>query len=338
MLTIEYWNDSNDLDIRYSNGFRQIFYLDAIMSHPEYPMDEEGTEDAEGLFNATWHKWRKTYHIHFIAPEYVVDAMQTLPYHDNVFIDGLKVKDISVNVGWDGLYGVVDMSFVTDEFIRGTCCYKMKLTLALQTYSPIPGGECYSPNLDPVISGVLSTSDIFTDPMSNGVSHGDRYMVVTAIDVFDATVQGAVYEWVIDKWVEDVASEGYGVYVPGVGNMYYDGTWWNAYPYIAMIDQSGVDTYHITGFALPETWVTVQYSPDDITWTDASDPIWSDAFNTMGLTVNVTEGDYYWRITSHTWSCTYDPLNEKYKESGFWLINDAGDYFTQNAANDKWYR
>ena len=336
MLTIEYWDNRNNLDILYSEGFRQVFYVDAILTHPEYPLEEEGTEDVEGLFNATWRKWRKTYHIDFICAEYIVDALMTLPMHDNIYIDGLPISEIAIQVDWEGVWAKVDLSFVTDEVIRGTCCQNM--SLVMQT-SPMSGGECYEPNLEPVIMGLGFTDAVYTDPLNNGVAHGDRYLFVSAINVFDATVQGAVYEFVVNAWVEDPAVEGYGVYVNGVGNMYFDGVWWNAYPYIRMIDQTGVDEYHITGFALPETWVTVQYSVDNVNWVDAADPVWSGAFNTLGLTVSVTEGDYYWRIESETWSCPYDPLNVKFKSSGFWLINDGGDYFLQNGTStDKWYR
>jgi len=344
MLTIEYWDEKGNgdslytnLDILYGSGFRQVLYLDAILTHPEYPLDEEGTEDAEGVFNATWLKWRKTYHVDFICAEYLVDAIMTLPMHNNVYIDGMPVKEITVEVNWEGNWAVVDLSFVTDEVIRGNCCNN--LILVNYNNTRIPGGECFEPTLDPVLSGLGYNSGQWLDPLNNGIAHGDRYMFITILNIFDATVQGKVYEFVINQWVEDVAVEGDGVYVGGVGNMYFDGVWWNAYPYIAMINQTGTDEYHITGFALPETWVTVQYSVDNVNWVDAAVPVWSGAFNTLGLTVSVTEGDYYWRIESWTWSCPYDPLNVKYKESGFWLINDGGDFFLQNSTStDKWYR
>ncbi len=337
MLKIEFWDDKNILDIRYTDGFKQFLYLDAILSHPEYPLDEEGKQDVEGIFNAEWQRWRKTFHFDFVAPEYLVDAITTMAIHDNVYIDGLKVKDITVDVNWQGAWAVVDVGFVTDEVIRGTCC--TNLTLVGQTMKIPPEGGCYEPTKDPVLGGFGVTDARWYDPLNNGVGQGDRWLLITAINIFNATVQGAIYEYTLAGWVEDPSTEGDGVYVTGFGNMFYDGIWWNGYPYIAMIDQTGVNTYHITGYALPETWVQVQYSLDNLNWLDAGSPVYSDSFNLMGLDVNVTTGDYYWRIDSWTWSCPYDPLNVKYKESGYWLINDAGDYFLQNGTStDKWYR
>lgn len=338
MILIEYWNSKDIIGMLYQQQFKQKLYLDTKLSHPDYPIEEEGAEDSSGLFVPEFIKWMKQYVFEAIVPEYVVDAMMTLSIHDNVYIDGTRVYDFSVeDISWIGHFAKISASFHTGGVIRSRCC--SNFMLAPQN-SPVPGGQCYEPTQPPVIDAIWDTDDIFLNPLLNSVSHGDRYLVISEIDVFEAHILGSVYEWVVNEWVEQEYVQGDGVVIDdGSIPMYFDGVWWQAYCYITMVNQSGLDQYHVTGFAIPNTFVYVQYSDDGgITWNNVTEVESADRFNSTGIYVNVPEGDYTWRISASTWSCEYDPINDIYKESGFWLINDSGDYFTQNAAGDKWYR
>ena len=336
MIKIEYRSarDINDINYEDVKQFRQKMFLDSVMSEPIYTLDEDGVEDSNGIFNAEFQRWDKKYHFDAVVPEYVVDAMMSMMIHTHVYIDDNRVEDIEVDIKWHGRFAKVDITFTLHKVIKGSCCDNMQL--GMQT-SPLGGGQCYEPNLAPIDEIVSYTSAKYTDPFNNGVSQGIRFLVYTEADAYDASFKGSIFEFTVTGWQEMDNTLSDGVFCALDGdNLYFDGVWWRKYPFIWMVDQAGVDTYHITGYAVPETWVYVSY--DDGGGYVSLDPIWAATFNTNGYTVNIPEGDYTWKIDNNTFSCTYNAGNDLYKESGFWLINDGGDYFTQNASNDKWYR
>ena len=142
-LKIEYTNTYDFLErILYQKGFRQILYLDADVKKPEYPIEEEGVENGEKEFNPTFLKWQKRYQFEVYAPEFLVDALTTLPLHDNVWItfqndESNLITDIDVDVDWEdlgetekthGCFAKVTVSFAVDYILVTACGENMTTT------------------------------------------------------------------------------------------------------------------------------------------------------------------------------------------------------------------
>lgn len=89
-LIVDYYH-TNDVDtIDYTNGSNDQFVnkliIDTKLSKPEYPYEEEGVEDGNGNFIATFQRVFKKYRFTFYAPEYITDAVSLIPLHSNITV------------------------------------------------------------------------------------------------------------------------------------------------------------------------------------------------------------------------------------------------------------
>lgn len=127
------WSNSCNLDsIYYVGGFSNLIYLDTELCAPDYEEDLEEKEDYNGNVYPVYQKTTKIYKFELMAPEYLVDALKLLPFHDSVtvsYTDGTfngSAKNIKVDVEWDSdtnnCLAKVTVSFTGSVVKKGTCC------------------------------------------------------------------------------------------------------------------------------------------------------------------------------------------------------------------------
>lgn len=89
MIIIDYYHSSDIGTIHYNNSGDQYtnkLIVDTKLNRPEYEYEEEGIEDGDVNFIPTFQRLVKKYKFIFYAPEYVVDAVSLIPFHDSITI------------------------------------------------------------------------------------------------------------------------------------------------------------------------------------------------------------------------------------------------------------
>jgi hypothetical protein len=133
------YSDSADVDtIDYTNGdysqFENKLIVPTVLQRPEWIIEEEGTEDGEGNFLATFQRLVKRYKFIFYAPEYILDALMLVPMCDTVTVvsengetqeETLTVEDntFKVTPEWTDTKGFakVTCEFDVDAVIKTNC-------------------------------------------------------------------------------------------------------------------------------------------------------------------------------------------------------------------------
>lgn len=305
-MKIEYYNDCDAIDLLYQTGFRQVLHIDACLSEPTYVFDED--------------KWKKVYHFDVVAPEFMLDTLHTLPLHDYILIDGVRVYDVSVSYTWMGRFAHVDITFSCGYYLRGD-----NLNIA-PLYTSAPPGTCFEPGIE--IRGVVSEEGTDDGIWLLYTESGSGYYI------------GELYGYFYGQRTTVPISEGEGVYDVSTDEYYfYDGIRFHKYPWITLVEQVGMSSYRVWGFAFPETFVYTYYRQvGTVDWTSVS-PIGAATFMEDGITVNtVVANDYEWKIESKHHSCEYGTTDPHTHWTGYILINDIGHYITQNADGDRLYR
>jgi len=107
---ITYYSDMDIDGIDYTNGAKAQYQNKIIMDNklfkPKYITEEEGTEDGEGNFLATFKRRVKNYKLLFYAPEYIADAISLIPLHEHISIT------TEVNESFEEELAVIEDSFV----------------------------------------------------------------------------------------------------------------------------------------------------------------------------------------------------------------------------------
>ncbi|MGL5979853.1 MAG: hypothetical protein ACRCZY_03060, partial [Phocaeicola sp.] len=122
------WGDANNLyyeggHIDYSDGFKNVVYLNADIGKPDYKFDEEG-EDRDGFFFPEKQMSEKIYNFTFVAPEYLCDAMRTIRMSDSISIVYEDVQytcdKFQMTVKWQtqGNLAAVECEFQTNTVIK----------------------------------------------------------------------------------------------------------------------------------------------------------------------------------------------------------------------------
>lgn len=120
-------------NVYYQTGFVQWIYLDAELSKPDFIDETEEDIDEEGNTLLTFQKLSKRYRLTAFVPEYIVNALKTLPMHDAVglqYTDGtvsMDMKNIKVESEFDddfnGCMATVAITFESDNVIvKSGCC------------------------------------------------------------------------------------------------------------------------------------------------------------------------------------------------------------------------
>lgn len=133
-IEIVYCNCSPVDNILYGEyGYKNRLYLEADIGTPQYKTEEQGFEDGNGVFYATFQKHIKTYGVTIQAPEFITDALSILQMHDQIYItpqtgNQARIKDFTADVKWQeaGNVAEVAMQFRETVIIKGKCCLKPK--------------------------------------------------------------------------------------------------------------------------------------------------------------------------------------------------------------------
>jgi hypothetical protein len=102
---LDYTSNKNIGTLIYEQNFRQSILLPTEAGKPKYEYKEEGEEDGKGGFFQTMKRIEKTYHLEFFAPEYLTDALCTLPLHTNAVLFSNY-----------GIFAVNDMKFEVKDW------------------------------------------------------------------------------------------------------------------------------------------------------------------------------------------------------------------------------
>ena len=132
-LKFEYWNTCDLGKIYYQDGMKFKFYLDADILEPYHEDIEDGQEDGEGRFIATYRRQVKRYRIRTgLLPDYLIDAIQRMKLHDNVELtfktgEVEKIHNIEVDVEWQFermlWQGIMNMTFdIAESVTLSACC------------------------------------------------------------------------------------------------------------------------------------------------------------------------------------------------------------------------
>lgn len=174
---IEYWStcDIADVYFRGAKQYKNIVYLDLDIGKPNYPYNEEGTQDAEGNFKEDYKRLDKQYFIQGVFPEYFLDAITQLPLYTGTTgtveitthrgITG-DVDTIAVNPEWQDDYGVwakTDILFVTEYIFKANCCDSEE-----QLFS-----KCIRQSL-PVVATVVENSSDYNNFEYTSASDGSK--------------------------------------------------------------------------------------------------------------------------------------------------------------------
>lgn len=123
--------DESDLDpIKYvDTNFKQVVYLDSIISNSETEVVEEGDEDENGKFTATYQRLTVNHRLEAYVPDFLKIALTSMQMHSNVtlmsptqaregVIDRVVVSSVTdPNVQ----YNTVTMQLVENSLVKNSC-------------------------------------------------------------------------------------------------------------------------------------------------------------------------------------------------------------------------
>lgn len=162
---LEWYNTCDLTDIVYGRvqgcQFKNRLYLpDAVLTRPTYPFKEEGEEDGNQNFNATFQKWQKIVSLFgYKLPEFIVDALTAIRLHDTIkYYYPLRQKQITIDsavtiksVDYDVQYVINDCfanvelkMTLNDQFVDETCCHNLE-TGCKSCSKTIPGLNIQDP-------------------------------------------------------------------------------------------------------------------------------------------------------------------------------------------------
>lgn len=313
-VLIEYSNSTDLGDIVYHNTFENRVYLDADVSKPEYELIEEGEDNGDGEFTATFQKWQKKYTIEFYAQEFLVDALTLMALHDQITItlkngEASNVKDIEIDPKWDSdieCWALVTIKFATEYVVKRGCDenFDYGCPEAVVTCDSEYDADDGAGGQDEWESTPNSNEKAF---FYEGLEAGDSVYTGSPLGFY----QGINGEWVLIAMengqvgiVEDLVTAGTCVYLIKSGTNFY------RIPYIrAATDQGGGDV-KISAYAvgMENTFYQVQYENLGV-WTDLGDPQLASAFEN-GFVVSPGAGNWDFRIKWYTHSCDFGYSNE----------------------------
>ncbi len=292
-LSISYWNSSDVGGMLYHNhAYKNRMYFDTTPALFEETVTEEGQEDADKNFVATFRKTQRVYKCDLVCTPEMIEALYFIQQHDHIEIklkneEKQLVKDFAVtNDGWEFGGHVCRCTFqFTTQYIRSTASadnFKLNFTA----------------NLSPCIDLITSTSPTFINPSGSGVADGSRYIVT------DPTLTDDIYQYTGGAWVaQNEALIGNIVYVShDLHNYYFDGAKWRQYPQITSASVAGFIAT-IKGWSLPGTFVQLQEYVGG-SWGNVGVVATAPTFQSIGIKYTTTAGAHTFRV--HAYSHGYD--------------------------------
>ena len=135
-IKLEWWNSCDLARIYYAGGFKNRVFLDADIGEPEYLIDFEGSNNGAGVFIEDYSVLQKVYQFKTYVPQYLLDAFQLIPQHDNIritFTNGLystTIRNVSIESEWDEnlnqCLALVTFKFQQDDqSVKNNCCVNL---------------------------------------------------------------------------------------------------------------------------------------------------------------------------------------------------------------------
>jgi hypothetical protein len=318
-----------DIDCDYYN----LLYLDeAILTKPEYPFKEEGEEDGNQDFNATFQKWEKR--VAFIigkCPEFIVDALTAIRLHETILLtsplrkkqlvvdDAVSIKSVDYEVLpiFNDCFSNVQLNLLLhDKYIDSTCCNNNEITPCVECenafnyYNDLPedatGGEL----------AILIGYGEYPDGLYQYDEGEDTW-------VFEEGEEDTIYCMSVDE--DDLVF----IYTAGAFQQLPSIYNWGTTSYWFL---SPTPHFHIEGYGYPGSYIQIEISDDGgASWTKYSPIVTAAEFALLGVDIPFIDDDNLVKVRAHNFT-----LNCDYGYSDVKQINMVGDY--NNDYNDDFFR
>lgn len=129
-VKLEFYDGSDLSPIKYlDTDFKQVIFLDSVLSSSEPEIEEEGENDENGLFEATFQRLSVNHTLEVYVPDFLKIALTSLQMHSNILLtspsqarEGIITRVIvssasDPNVG----YSTVTMQLVETNLIKNSC-------------------------------------------------------------------------------------------------------------------------------------------------------------------------------------------------------------------------
>ena len=127
-VKLEFWDETDIEPIRYRNDFKQVIYLDTFIHTSEAEIEEEMETDGLGNKIPTFTKLTIKQKIEVLVPDFVKNALMTLPMHNEIFVSEQgkregKIDRVKVIPSADetGAFSTVAIVFETDILTKTQC-------------------------------------------------------------------------------------------------------------------------------------------------------------------------------------------------------------------------
>lgn len=265
------WSNTCDINNTiYSNTdceFKNRLYLEeAVLSKPEYPIQEEGQNDGESNFKATFQKWEKKPDLIIgKCPEYLVDSLTAIRLHDTITLitpmrkgqvtndDAIEIKSVETEITpvFNDCYSNVSVKLLlADNYVDSACCNNNTIATC----------------------AVCGYSYKYTTPPSMGIPpvaipSSDLMLIIGGPDEGLYRYNNTSDEWEIIELTEDVLICGTG----SDPDYYYAAGEFLPVPTIIQSLSSynlSTGVAHIQAYGYPGSYVQIEYSKDSgATWT-----------------------------------------------------------------------
>jgi hypothetical protein len=123
MIHLKWWGRPGKIigDFYWRDGMFAECYINDVIQRPTYPILEEVREDQELDTHKVFQKWDKRHAIRFRGVESMCDAMSVLPTMEYVYIGGVRVYDVLVNIAWEEdepCIGIIELTFSHKKFVK----------------------------------------------------------------------------------------------------------------------------------------------------------------------------------------------------------------------------
>lgn len=127
-VKLEFWDKTDIEPIRYRNDFKQVIYLDTFIHTSEAEIEEETETDGLGNKIPTFTKLTIKQKIEVLVPDFVKNALMTLPMHNEIFVSEQskregKIDRVKVTPSSDetGAFSTVEITLETDILTKTQC-------------------------------------------------------------------------------------------------------------------------------------------------------------------------------------------------------------------------
>jgi hypothetical protein len=259
-LRLEYWDTGDIIGFAYSTGLKNVIYLKAELETTEFPYEEEGVEDGDREFVATFQKiTRNTITSNIVVTPAQLEALSTIQIHNLV---SLRINDVVADSV--KYFKVIDVNQLeTKEFYQ--------VRLQFQTLYSInrPKKDVYPVfNKTGSIAGGVRKDMVSEIKSNEGDLSGPLYHGKRVIFTGLANKDIREYDSSTGQWVQSgEIKENILVENADDGKKYfYNGLDWNKNSEITSVELVSGDTYKIKGHSRVG-YIAIDGTTDGVNWT-----------------------------------------------------------------------